>query len=355
MKLLFLCGREVSYPFNQYMLNAFRQFSQVEVIDEYSEGRSISKRSLNVALQGLNSLIKSKYDRIYIGFYGQLLMLPFGLLSRKPIIFNPFLSTFDTLVFDRQRYSENSLVARMAFWLDKLSCKLASTLVLDTKVHANFFSRTFEIPERKFNVIYVGCDENLFFPRPIPIHPGIIVHFHGSFLPLHGVDMIIRAAEQVNNNPVIRFQLQGQGIAFTNIRKMAADARLTNIDFIPEVPLRDLPNNIAQADICLAGLFGTSEKARRVIAGKTFRNLAMGKATIVSDNPANREILTPGYDAWFCEANHPDSLAASILRLAQDQELRTQLGQNARETFLRTASLQAQLPKIKQIVENPIS
>jgi len=355
VKLLFLCGRELSYPFNQYMLNAFRQFCQVDVVDEFNGSRSILKRSLKVGLLAFPKLITTKYDGVYIGFYGQLLMLPLGSLSRKPILFNPFLSTFDTLVFDRKLYPKNSLVARLAFWLDKTSCDLASTLMLDTQAHADFFARTFQIPEQKFNVIYVGCDENLFFPCPTPIHPGIVVHFHGSFLPLHGVNLIIGAAEQLKNNPEIRFQLQGQGIEFTNFRRMAAETKLSNIDFIPEVPLANLPNYIAQADICLAGLFGNSEKAQRVIAGKTFRNLAMGKATIVSDNPANREILTHGYDAWLCEVNDPYSLADSIQLLAKDHELRARLGQNARDTFLIKASLKAQIPKIKQMLENTIN
>jgi glycosyltransferase involved in cell wall biosynthesis len=81
----------------------------------------------------------------------------------------------------------------------------------------------------------------------------------------------------------------------------------------------------------------------------------MGKATIVSDNPANREILTHGNDAWFCEMNNPNALANSIQQLAEDQALRTKLGQSAHNTFMKRASLKAQTPHIKQIVEKMIS
>ena len=75
-----------------------------------------------------------------------------------------------------------------------------------------------------------------------------------------------------------------------------------------------------------------------MIAGKTFQALAMGKATIVGDNPANRELLTPGDHALFCPMGDPQALASAVLTLLGDAELRADLGGNGFRTFQERAS-----------------
>ncbi len=131
---------------------------------------------------------------------------------------------------------------------------------------------------------------------------------------------------------------------------MAQQLGLANISFLPPVPLRRLPEEIAAADICLCGHFSAIPKAARVIAGKTFQCIAMGKPVVVGDNPANRELLTPDVDALFCAMNDPESLAAAIRRLAASAALRRELGQRARQTYLARASQAVINAQVKQLV-----
>ena len=126
------------------------------------------------------------------------------------------------------------------------------------------------------------------------------------------------------------------------------------LEFLDFVPPKLMPDIIAEADICLGGHFGRSDKAMRVISGKTFQDIAMGKPTIVGDSPANRELLTHGYDAWFCRMNSPEDLALGIKTLAANPEDRLMIGANARQTFIENASLEVQTPKLKAIIEKVI-
>ena len=192
----------------------------------------------------------------------------------------------------------------------------------------------------------------MFYPRPQQkTGEDIIILSHGSYLPLHGLDTIIYAAQILQKYPHLRFRTVGRGIDYERITKLAETLRLNNIEFIDSVPPDQLPEMIAQADICLGGHFGKSDKAARVIAGKTFQDIAMGKATIVGDTPANRELLTHNVDAWFCPTGNPNALADGILTLAEDHELRLTIGQNAYRTFLQQASSQVLIPKIKILVD----
>ena len=355
MKILFLCGREVGYPLNHLLAQSFKTFSTVDVISETGSGKSILKRSLLVSSIALPKLVRQKYDLIFVGFFGRLIMLPIGMFSRVPVLFNPFISTYETLVDDRKKYTEGSIPARLAFWLDKTSCNAADHILMDTQANINYFSSEFKLMPEKFSKVYIGSDENIFYPRPEKDSGEINIIYHGSYLPLQGVDVIIRAAELLKSDPGIRFRMFGNGLEYQRIRQLTVKLGVNNITFLPAVSLSELPEQIADSSIALGGHFGTSEKSARVIAGKTFQDIAMGKPTIVGDNVANRELFTHGVDAWLCPMNEPAALAEAIRTLAMDKQLRTNIGLNARETFMKRASLKVINRELKDIVQKVIA
>ena len=350
MQILFLCGREVNYPFNRTMVQALRRLGQVDVVAEDGKGASIVRRSLQVMAQGLLPLLSRRYDLVYVGFYGYLLMLPVGLLARQPVLFNPFISTYDTLVFERKRFHETSLAARSAFWSDRQACRRAGHLILDTQAHVDYFVQLYHLPRDKFDVVYVGADEAVFYPRPEVCEDPVVL-YHGAYLPVHGVEEIVRAAGILDHKTPVRFRMIGAGIEYRKARDLAEKLGVTNVEFLPPLPWSQMPDEIARASICLGGHFGTSGKAGRVIAGKTYQYLAMGKATIVGDNAANRELLTHRQNAWLCPMADPQALADGIQTLVKDPDLRACLGQNASKTFLERASMQVTSARVRQVVE----
>jgi glycosyltransferase involved in cell wall biosynthesis len=319
MRILYMTGREPAYPRNQYLLHALRHVAEVDVVLTSGPQAASLRRSLLVALAALPRLVFGHYDLVFVGFYGHLLMLPAGLLQRQPVLFDAFLSTYDTLIDDRQRFSAGSIPARLARGLDRESCFLADRVLLDTQTHINYFSTELNVPRQKMERVWVGSDESRFYPRP-DIEPASEVLFVGSFLPLQGADVILKAAELIQQSaPGIKFRFIGGGFQYVQAVRFAKEHALSNVFFDAPVPLIDLPVRIAGASICLGGHFGNSAKAGRVIAGKTFHSLAMGKATIVGDNPANHELLTHDYDACFCPMNDPVALAESIQLLSMDK------------------------------------
>ncbi len=314
------------------MLQAFQSFADVDTIVD--EGGSYLVRTARI----LPRLLLHKnynYDLVFAGFLGHLLVPVIRRRYTEPLLFDAFLSLYDTLCFDRKRFSPASLPGRTAFWLDQNGSRLADRVLLDTQAHASYFEEQFAIPSGKLAHLFVGCEEQIFEPRPAS-SAGLNVLYYGSFLPLQGIDVIIRAAARLAGIPGLHFRIIGQGIASGQIKALALQLGLANISFLPPVPLRRLPEEIAAADICLCGHFSAIPKAARVIAGKTFQCIAMGKPVVVGENPANRELLTPDVDALFCAMNDPKSLAAAIRRLAASAALRRELGQRARQTYLNS-------------------
>ena len=360
MRILFLASRELNYQRLDVLLRAYQRLGQVTVIG-YSKRASLVKRSIQVSLRAIPYLLSGQYDLVFVGFYGHFLMLPVGLLSRRPVLFDAFLSTYDTLCFDRKKFEPASLAGRSAYRLDRVSCQLARTVLLDTEHHVDYFSRTFKLPKTKFYSLPVGCNEELFHPSMVAEAADFRVLYYCSYMPLHGADIVVKAAEALKSLP-IKFRLIGTGPQYALVRSYAEAHQLTNVEFISDIPLHQLPNEIASAQLCLGGHFGVSGKAGRVIPGKIYQILAMARPLIATDTPANKEILTSQETAWLCQPGDPASLADAINELYHREELRQQLRINGYRLY-QTRCSEAQITRrlrsiteltIQRIADHPV-
>lgn len=347
LKILFTCGREPRYTRNEVILRALHARYAVKEITDDRPG-SLTRRSLRVLLRLIPHLRRNDYDLIFVGFYGYLLMPWVRRLTRRPVIFDAFVSNYDTLCFDRRRFPPNSVAGRLAFWLDRVACHAADIVLLDTASHQAYFAETFRLPAERLNHLYVGCNEDMFFPQPRRDSNGQFrVLYYGSYLPLHGVEHIIRAASLLKDHKNLHFRLIGEGMRYPHARRLAEQLNTSNVEFLPAVPYTRLPGEIAAADLCLGGPFGDTPKARRIIPGKTFQFLAMARPVIATDTPANRELLTHQQSACLVPIADPHALAMAIALLQDDTALREAVAaggyacyqQQCSETVIR-ASLQ---------------
>jgi len=110
--------------------------------------------------------------------------------------------------------------------------------------------------------------------------------------------------------------------------------------FTDWVPNQELPRRIAEADVCL-GIFGTTDKARRVVPNKVYEALAMAKPVITGDSPAAREVLVGGENALLCEMGNARALAQAILLLKRDRALRERIAQGGYASFRQKFSPKA--------------
>jgi len=137
MRILFIAGREPAYMRNAVILDGLRK-NGIEIIECTSSSSSYVVRYLNV----LGKFILNRergFDAIFVGYFGQPLVPVIRKLTNKPIIFDAFLSSYDTMCFDRRRFKPNSLGGRFFYWLDRYSCELADKVLLDTNAHVDYF------------------------------------------------------------------------------------------------------------------------------------------------------------------------------------------------------------------------
>jgi len=338
MKVLFISGREPSYVRNAIILKALRK-NRIEIIECSDSSASYPVRLPRVLLKFL-SRKNAGFDCVFIGFLGQPLVSIVRRFTDKPVIFDAFLSSYDTMCFERKRFKPDSPAGRFFYRLDKHSCERADRILLDTNSHIDYFVNTFGLRREKLLRIFVGADESLFFPRAVERkNDKFGIFYYASYLPLHGMENVILAAEKLRRHKDIEFRIAGKGPQQRKIIRLVNELAVDNIIFADWVPYKDLPLEIARADICLGGHFSDIAKAKRVIAGKTYQFIAMKKPVIVGDCPANRELFITKENAIMVNMADAESLANGILQLRNDESLRKRIAEAGYKTFLEKCTV----------------
>lgn len=273
-------------------------------------------------------------------------------LRHKPIIVDAFVSLYDTEVFDRRRVKENSLKALHLYLKDKLLCQLADHVLLDTREHIKYFSKVFHIPQKKFSPIYVGSDDEVFYPREKKGENFFLVTFHGTFIPLHGIEHIIIAMKFLEKHSDIKCEILGYGQTYKYVREIARSMKLKNTVLHRYfLKYEELPSFIAKADVCL-GIFGNTPKAKRVVPTKVYDILAMKKPLITSATPAIREIgIINRKHALLVKPGDPKALADAILELKEDESLRERIAENGYSLYKKKFTPKAIGKSLKKVIE----
>ncbi len=259
------------------------------------------------------------YDALLVNFPGYYLMPLAWMLTRHPhrtLIFDAFISISDTLVSDRKKVSWVNPVAWFYYIADVVSCHLADEVLIDTEAHKRFFMKRFYLRDSCVRVIHVGTRDDLFHPGPkehlLPSGKFNLL-FIGTYIPLQGIEYILQAANILASDLHIHFTLIGRGQTYPAICALAEKLKLTNVTFMDFQPMEKLPKFLRSCDAAL-GIFGTSDKADRVIPHKVYDAVACGVPVITARNKAIGEKFTDGKEVFLCHPGDPESLADIILQ-----------------------------------------
>lgn len=278
--------------------------------------------------------VRNDYDLMLVGFPGYFVMFLAWILTSKPIIFDSYISYYDGLL-DRHDYSRSHPRLIVALLVDKFSAMCANVVLTINNEYKKFFINVLKIPSRKMEVLHKGADETIFYPRAnfeSSEKNKFYITWWGSYIPLHGVKYIIDSAILLKDQKNIEFHLIGNGQLKEKTKQKVKDSNLNNVVFHDSMSIDLLINEISKADVVL-GLFNDSPKALRCVTNKVYEAIAMGKAVITENSPANSEIFTHKENACIIPPANPQALASAIKDLLGSPELRTTLSEGALELF----------------------
>lgn len=246
-----------------------------------------------------------KHDVVMVGYLGHLDVLvlwPFVKLRGVPVVWDAFLSLHNTIVEDRQLVGRHHPLAVLLYVWEWLACRAVDLVLLDTRAHGLFFAERFHLKENHVKSVFVGAEPEVFAAKITNSiehqrRDPFTVLFYGQFIPLHGIETIVRAARLAEHEN-INWVLIGRGQEEGKIRRLLDEHPLPRVEWIPWVKYKDLVERIHQADVCL-GIFGDTDKAARVIPNKVFQIICSGRPVITRDSMAIHELLHPDMEGVY--------------------------------------------------------
>jgi glycosyltransferase involved in cell wall biosynthesis len=338
MRVLYFGTYERDYPRNAQVISALRA-AGVDVVERHvpvwetraHKWRAGTGAAARLALAQARLLHRpaKAFDALIVGYPGHLDLAAARRAARgRPVVFNPLVSAYDTLVDDRRRFRPGSLAARALAAIDRHALRAADLVVADTEANASYLASLAGIPRERVKVCLVGAEERVFGPGWQPAQRFTVL-FVGKLIPLHGLETVLAAARIAGE---LAFKIVGSGQLEPLLREASA-----NVEKMPWIEYERLPAELHAAG-CALGIFGTSAKARRVIPNKVFQALACGVAVVTADTPAARELLADGDSALLVPPGDPEALAAAIRRLSHDSALASRLAAGGLDSYRAKAS-----------------
>lgn len=251
--------------------------------------------------------------------------------------------------------SKNNLIVNILYWQEKLSSKLAHTIITANPTFKKLLiNRGF--PHEKITVVNNIPNPKLFIRpkkqkgREKNNHEFVLI-YPGTIAPRYGLDIPIRALPQlVKSIPNIQFKIIGKKNKYSDQLIVLANqlgvSSYTQI--LPHVPAEQIPSQLETADL---GVYTARPDPHMSIAvpGKVLEFVAMGLPIVASRLKVLEEQLDKSSILFF-EPGSITQFTDCVLMLHQDPSLKKQLVQRADKLFYNKHSWKNELNKYMQLI-----
>lgn len=258
----------------------------------------------------------------YLGLFDLLVLMPFASMRGVPVVWQVFISPYDTAVNDRRMLSRWNPLAWLLYACEWIAVRAADKSFIDTPAHARRFETIVGVAPHAVGDVPLGTDPARFPPRAgkPTLRSPLRVLFYGQYIPLHGLETIVRAAKLVEEAGVaVDWELLGAGQEGERITALIASLGVRSVRQVGWVTPAEVSARILAADVGL-GVFGTSGKALTVIPNKAYEIAATQTPIISGDSPAMKD-FAPGHP-WVHRTTpgDPRALADRVIAIAQQRE-----------------------------------
>ncbi len=193
----------------------------------------------------------------------------------------------------------------------------------------------------KMSVIPNGIDPSLFSPLPrdneVRREYGwgdkFVLLYLGTHGMAHALDKVLEAARRMKDEKRFHFVFVGDGAEKENLKRKAAEAGMSNVQFIDPQPKARVPLFYASCDLGIVTLRDTS-LFQEVLPSKIFEYLGMERAILLGVGGEARRLVEAAGAGEYVPPEDPDAMASAIRRMSQDPAGLEEMGQKGKAHVL---------------------
>ena len=233
---------------------------------------------------------------------------------------------------------KEGLLIRMLYWIEMSMYRASDRVIAVTKgLRQDLVDRG--IPGDKVVVGRNGADTNRCTPRPkdpalvekLGLQGKFVVGYYGTIGMGAGVQTAVDAGALLRDRDDIVIMLAGAGAEYADVEKSIKEQGLTNVKLLPPFDLSEMTAVWSLLDASIV-MMNDRPLFKATISSKTFEALAMGMPVIMSLPAGEATGLVDEYGFGInVRPENPQDMAAAIQRLADNPELKAELGRKALE------------------------
>lgn len=267
------------------------------------------------------------------------------LLRRIPVVYDIQDMWPDTLRATGMFSNEKALrvVSRVCNWVYR---RVDQLVVLSPGFKRLLIERG--VPEEKIEVIYNWCaEDSLDAPTGVlsPAFPSsntFNILFAGNMGKAQSLDAVLDAAALVQAQaPTLRFVFVGGGVEVSRLKERCSEKALSNVVFLPQVPMSEVGALLTAADALLVHL-KRDPLFTITIPSKTQAYMAVGKPILMAVDGDAADLIRESGGGRIAQSEDPASIAAAAISLSQSStEQRAVMGERNKRFYREKLSLAA--------------
>lgn len=258
-----------------------------------------------------------------------------GRMLGKRVIYDFYISKYDSEVLDRKRIKRYGLHAKTAFAIDKLLYDLSTEVIFLYETDRIYYQKILNLNVKK-NIHYATLcvDHRAQVKKNYSTCEKFVVCWWGTYIALHGLEKAIEAFSYLDD----KFVFYVFGNSEEKSRKY--NSLVDELGLSRRVIIHNdysFSNGLLEdflvdrCDLSL-GVFGDSQKAKAVLTNKLLDSCSLGIPMITYPSSAAKEYFVDSEDILFCD-NEAKKIAEKIFMIANDHELRAKVGVNCLQKF----------------------
>jgi len=289
--------------------------------DQGAVGRVLNYVSFAVASLFYGLFAAKRPDVIYayhppltVGIAAALIRM----FRRVPVVYDIQDMWPDTLRATGMFSNEKALkvVERACNWV---YCRMDQLVVLSPGFKRLLVERG--VPESKIEVIYNWCAEDSLaassgvLPSAFADLAKFRILFAGNMGKAQALDAVLHAAELLQQQGAcVSFVFLGGGVDVARLQQLAADMALSNVTFLPAVPMSEVGSYLHAADALLVHL-KKDPLFNITIPSKTQAYMAVGKPILMAVDGDAADLVRDSHGGRVAESENPESIADAVRAL----------------------------------------
>lgn len=258
--------------------------------------------------------------------------------------------------------SEDSFLHQALSRVARLLYDRSDRVVVVTPAFQNRLTEHWGVPSKKISIVENGVETEMFSPsapvttnirQQLGLEGKFVASYIGTIGNAHGLETVLDAAQQLEQNPKIAFLLIGEGAEKHRISAALRARQLTNVRVLDQQPRETIPAFILASDACLV-LLKKADVFKTVIPSKMLEFMSCARPVILGVDGQARKILDEANAGIAIEPENSDDLVRAVNFLANDPSAATAFGRKGREYILQNFSRARTAEKYLNVLETVV-